>query len=602
MSSFILVGNPNCGKSLLFNKLTGLSARVSNYPGITVDIKKGRSKELFHAELIDLPGVYSLDAFGPDEEVAIDQLKKLVATEDNSVLIGLIDATRFDRSLPLAKQLIKLAKDFQRPLLFVMTMVDELAHDDPFTQFHEWKKALDNSALQVVSSKTNAGIAELKERLNSIQNKSKKIHSDQNDFFWPSDSAASKKLPWIIGAQSRLDKLVFHKWWGGLLFFATMLFLFQSIFTWANPFMDIIEMALSWASETIAPYLENQALNSFVQDALIGGIGSFLIFVPQIFILFFLISLLEDSGYLARAAVICHRPLRAVGLTGKSFVPLLSGMACAIPAIMASRAIDSPWRRRLTMIVIPLLTCSARLPVYALLVAVLIPDQSLGGFIGWRGLAFFGLYLFGIVCAGLLSFLLDRFRPASANDNDVPFLLELPPYRIPHLSTLLKDSLRQSWSFVRGAGPAIFLTTVAIWLLGNFPENGQLEQSYLADLGRWLEPVFKPMGLDWIYGVAILTSFLAREVFIGSLGALYGMANLGDEAGPLIDRVSEGGLSFAAGIALLIFYALALQCISTVAVLKKEMGTWATPMVLLLCYNLFAYVASVGVYQILALL
>src|SRR5574343_485150 len=304
----------------------------------------------------------------------------------------------------------------------------------------------------------------------------------------------------------------------------------------------------------------------FTRDALFGGFGAFLVFVPQIMVLTLIIGLLEDSGYLARAALICHRPLSYFGLSGRSFVPFLSAHACAIPAIMAARTIESPRKRLITMMTIPLMSCSARLPVYGLLIAVLVPDVSyLGGLVNLQGVVFFGLYMFGIVTALVVSALLAQSKTIGEQQQDMPFILELPSYRLPHWKPLARRVLQSCKAFIYRAGPVIFAVSVVLWALGYFPQGSNLEHSYLGMIGHWIDPVFEPLGLDWRYGVAILMSFLAREVFVGALGTLFGIDGADEHVGDLATQIQNDGLALGAGIGLLLFYVIALQCVATVA-------------------------------------
>jgi ferrous iron transport protein B len=382
-----------------------------------------------------------------------------------------------------------------------------------------------------------------------------------------------------------------------------MYLLFQSIFSWSAPAMDAVEAAIAWAAGQVVPLLEgHQVLSDFTADALFSGIGAFLVFVPQIFVLTFIIGLLEDSGYMARAALICHRPLRVFGLTGKSFIPMLSGVACAIPGIYAARSIDSPRKRLLTYLAIPLMPCSARLPVYSLLIAAFIPaGTALGGLVGWQGLAMFGIYLFGLLCGLLVTGLVSRV--SEDHFTDLPFVLELPPYRVPGLQPLLRNSWNRARHFVTKAGKIILAVTVIVWFLGYFPNLGaDLGASWLGQLGRITEPVFAPLGLDWRYGVAILTSFLAREVFVGTLGTMFGIESAGDNMVPLVEQIQASGLGIASGLALLVFFAIALQCVSTLAILVKESGSRLLAVKMFAAYFLFAYIAALMVYHLTLLL
>ena len=389
---------------------------------------------------------------------------------------------------------------------------------------------------------------------------------------------------------------------GGVSFFAIMYLLFQSIFTWSAPAMDAIESLLAATADIVVPMVGIPMAQDFISDALFGGIGAFLVFVPQIFVLTFVIGLLEDSGYMARAALICHKPLRLFGLTGKSFIPMLSGVACAIPGIYAARAIDSPKKRLLTYMAIPLMPCSARLPVYTLLIAAFIPaGTAFGGLVGWQGLAMFGIYFFGMLCALLVTGLISR--TSKDHYTDLPFVLELPPYRVPGLVPLLRNSWSRSKHFVTKAGKIIFTVRVVTWVVGYFPNYGtDLGASWLGYLGRVVEPLFAPLGLDWRYAVAILTSFLAREVFVGTLGTIFGIEAADDNITPLVQHIQSSDLHIGSGLALLVFFAIALQCVSTVAILSKESGSGALALKMFVGYLLLAYAAALAMYHLAAVL
>jgi ferrous iron transport protein B len=402
----------------------------------------------------------------------------------------------------------------------------------------------------------------------------------------------------LVRTQTRLDSFFLHSFTGGISFFFIMYLLFQSIFTWAAPVMDAVEFVLGSMADVVVPMIGNQLARDFTSDALFGGIGAFLVFVPQIFVLTFIIGLLEDSGYMARAALICHKPLRLFGLTGKSFIPMLSGVACAIPAIYAARAIDSPRKRLLTYMAIPLMPCSARLPVYTLLIAAFIHSgTALGGLVGWQGLAMFSIYFFGMVCGLLVTAVVSRF--SEDHYTDMPFVLELPPYRVPGLQPLLRNAWNRAKHFVTKAGKIIFTVTLVVWILGYFPNYGtDLGSSWLGHIGRVIEPLFAPLGLDWRYGVAIFTSFLAREVFVGTLGTIFGIEGADENMVPLVDYIQSSGMNIGSGLALLVFFAIALQCVSTLAILAKEAESTSLAVKMFAGYFLFAYAAAYAVYQL----
>ena len=407
----------------------------------------------------------------------------------------------------------------------------------------------------------------------------------------------------VLKNQNRIDNFMLNNWTGGLIFIAVMFVLFQSIFTLATPLMDGVESFIETLAGGVGAVTAEGVVHDFINDAIFGGFGSFLVFVPQIMVLTLIIGLLEDSGYLARAALMCHRPLSFFGLSGRSFIPYLSGHACAIPAIMAARTIESPHKRLITMLTIPLMSCSARLPVYALLVAVLVPaNETFLGIFNMQGAAFFGLYFFGIFMALVVSQILNRFLPRDLEKTDMPFILELPTYRLPHWKPLFQRVLNSGIMFIKRAGPIIFMVSVGIWILGYFPLNSTLQDSWLGQIGHFIEPVFAPMGLDWRYGVAILMSFLAREVFVGALGTLFGLEGADEDVAGLAERVQADGMTTEAGLGLMLFYVVALQCVATVAMLKGESGSSKLSWGLYVAYGLLAYAIAVAVNQIGGLL
>lgn len=608
MSKVLLMGSPNSGKSLLFNRLTGLHHKVANFPGITVDISMGRFQALPDLELVDFPGTYSLQAISADEVVAVQQFEKALVDPDVSRVLCLIDATRLEKSLYFTLQVIRECHRHGKPVMVLANMIDVL---------DSHKLTLDVAALAVavqapvlpVSARSGKGLEELIAQL--------QVDEPAGGVARAGDSGASDeelrkrahKLAQQFGArddilirnQTRLDNFFLNSWTGGVAFFLIMYVLFQSIFTWAAPLMDAVESVLAAAADLVVPAIGNSTARDFTADALFSGIGAFLVFVPQIFVLTFVIGLLEDSGYMARAALICHKPLRLFGLTGKSFVPMLSGVACAIPAIYAARAIDSPRKRLLTYMAIPLMPCSARLPVYTLLIAAFIPaGTALGGLVGWQGMAMFVIYFFGMLCGLLVTALVSRITPD--HYHDLPFVLELPPYRVPGMKPLLRTCWNRSKHFVTKAGKVIFAVTVVVWFLGYFPNHGtDLGASWLGAMGQFIEPLFAPLGLDWRYGVAILSSFLAREVFVGTLGTIFGIESAEEHMAPLVQQIQNSDLALGSGIALLVFFAIALQCVSTLAILAREAGSGSLAVKMFAGYFLFAYVAALLVYHLASL-
>jgi ferrous iron transport protein B len=406
----------------------------------------------------------------------------------------------------------------------------------------------------------------------------------------------------LVRRQAKLDSWLLGTFSGGVAFVMIMTLFFQAIFTWAAPLMDGVESIVIAMGSLIASVLPDGVLADFVNDAIFGGLGAFLVFAPLVFILTMIVGALEDSGYLARAALICHRPLSFFGLSGKSFVPLLSGVACAIPAIYAARTMSSRQERLLTYVAIPLMPCSARLPVYALLIAILIPDETvLGGIIGWQGLAMSGIYFFGIMTALIVAAVVSRMGDTATSSQ--AFILELPAYRMPALKPIMSKSLDRVVHFIRKAGSVIFVVTVVVWFLGYFPNGGEdLSSSWLAALGRFIEPVFSPLGLDWRYGVAIIASFLAREVFVGTLGTIFGIESADEDPASLADQIAASGLTAASGVALVVFFTIALQCVSTVALLAREAKSARFAVQLLLGYLVLAWLVAWLVYSLASLL
>lgn len=603
-SQILLLGKPNCGKSLLFNKLTGMQQHVANFPGVTVEVRSGR---VDNWTLMDFPGVYSLNPLTRDEQVAVAKLKETIQKPSMSGMICLLDATRLERSLLLGLQVQRAASRHQKPLLFGLTMVDELRRIKQDIDVAKFAEEIGSPVIPV-SGKTGEGITQLKEAVAAMQQNPAgyipTLYGEEDDkaLHRRSQMLGRKygpKADIILKNQNRLDEFFLSSWIGGLAFVLIMMFLFQAIFTWSSPLMDFVENGIGAMGAWVASAVPPGIMADFIKDAIFGGFGSFLTFVPQIFILTFIIGILEDTGYLARAAIICHRPLSLFGLSGKSFVPMLSGHACAIPAIFAARTIESPKRRLLTILAVPLMSCSARLPVYSLLITALIPPITFAGILGLQGLAFFALYAFGILTALVVTSLLAK--TSFKNESDAPFIIELPPYRMPSWRPLVRRSLDTSTTFVTKAGGVIFTVAVTVWVLGYFPGGeGQLESSWLAQMGRWIEPVFTPIGLDWKFGVAVLASFVAREVFVGTLGTLFGIATAEEQSVDLAAKLQQSGLSMASGIALLAFYAIALQCGSTLAVMRRETGKSSIPMMAFIGYGLIGYVAAWILYQIFA--
>ena len=606
MQRILMVGKPNCGKSLLFNQLTGLRQKVANYPGITVEITRGKCDQF---ELVDLPGAYSLNGLTRDEVIAVEEIKRSVADDDTSMVLVVLDATRLAQSLVMGLQVQRLAFEHNKPVMFALNFIDEVKRVGETIDTDGLSKALGSPVL-ALSARSLDGLHEFKQSLLGMAGEPERYATTNGT---PHAEAADRSQELardfgiqhdiVLKNQNRIDNFMLNNWTGGLIFIAVMFVLFQSIFTLATPLMDGVESFIETLAGGVGAVTAEGVVHDFINDAIFGGFGSFLVFVPQIMVLTLIIGLLEDSGYLARAALMCHRPLSFFGLSGRSFIPYLSGHACAIPAIMAARTIESPHKRLITMLTIPLMSCSARLPVYALLVAVLVPaNETFLGIFNMQGAAFFGLYFFGIFMALVVSQILNRFLPGDLEKTDMPFILELPTYRLPHWKPLFQRVLNSGIMFIKRAGPIIFMVSVGIWILGYFPLNSTLQDSWLGQIGHFIEPVFAPMGLDWRYGVAILMSFLAREVFVGALGTLFGLEGADEDVAGLAERVQADGMTTEAGLGLMLFYVVALQCVATVAMLKGESGSSKLSWGLYVAYGLLAYAIAVAVNQIGGLL
>ena len=608
MKQVLLLGSPNSGKSSLFNRLTGLSQRVANYPGITVDVASGPMVSLPGTELVDFPGTYSLEPISGEEAIAVSFLNEALADNKVSHVLCVADATRLEKCMHFILQVIRECQHHQKPVTVLANMCDVIKDNQL-----EFDAAGLAAALGVpvipVSARESWGfeplIDGLKDTAAPQTTVSRNWRETPNEILRGSAQQLAKKFSpkgdVLIHSQLRLDRFFLSSALGGLAFFFIMFLFFQSIFTWSAPVMDAVESLVSKLGQVVVPLIPNKMMADFVADALFGGVGAFLVFVPQIFVLTLVIGIMEDSGYLARAALICHRPLRVFGLTGKSFIPLLSGVACAIPAIYAARSVDSPRQRMMTYLAIPLMPCSARLPVYALLIATFIPsDTVLLGLVGWQGLALFAIYFFGMLVALLVTGFVSK--ASQSQQAEQPFLLELPPYRLPTAKPLLRNAWNRCQQFVTQAGKIIVAVTVVVWVLGYFPNGGaDLGQSWLGALGHFVEPVFSPLGLDWRYGIAILTSFLAREVFVGTLGTIFGIEGSEENMLPLVDHIQASGLPLGSGIALLVFFAVALQCVSTVVILARE-GSTRLALSMLVSYLVGAYVLSLLVFQLVGIM
>lgn len=597
-----LCGPPNVGKSTLFNQLTGLRQKVANYPGVTVEKKIGgmklRSGE--EIDLIDLPGTCSLDAQSEDERIAVEVLKgENEAVPKPAAAILILDATNLARQLSFAPGIL----DLGIPTLVVLNMTDELASRGGVVAA-EAVAAEIGAPTAAVSARHGGGVDDVRAFIESAAAPPKPVQLPVLQ-----DVPAVRKWAGGVAQRSgygapgppqwsrRLDRVFLHPLAGPLVFLAVVVAVFQSIFTLAVPLMDAVDAAVAASGAWLGAALPDTVFKGLLLDGVWGGVGSVVVFLPQILILFLFIGILEDSGYLARAAVIADRSMRLVGLQGKSFIPLLSAYACAVPAIMAVRTIENKRDRMATLLVAPLMTCSARLPVYALLIAAFVPERPLlGPLLGTRAAVLLGLYAAGFLAAAATAWLLKSTILRSVS---TPFMLELPPYRLPTLRSLAYRLLDRSKIFLRRAGTVILATTIVLWVLAGLPlENGEppeIADSYAGAIGKTIEPLIEPLGFNWKIGIGLITSLAAREVIIGTLGTIYGME--ADEDSVALQDALRSELSFGASIALLMFFAFALQCMSTVAVVRRETGSWKWPAAQFLYMGLLAYGAAWVAYR-----
>ena len=601
-----LIGPPNSGKTTLFNRLTGLRQKVANYPGVTVEKYVGQVQcdSERNVELVDLPGVHGFSARTLDERVTRDVLEGQVEdlpAPDAVVLI--VDCTRLESQLMLVEPVLKL----EIPTLLVLNMWDEL--EERGGSLNELELA-DLLGVEVVKSnaRVGLGVERVKEFLSQVEvresglplpeqvlsNVPRGVPLPMIDAFTARRRHLDKVVdrasfvsPGPAQSTNALDSVFLHRIWGPLVFLAVVVIVFQSIFTWAVPLMDGVDLLITASGEWLASRLSDGWLRSLVIDGVWAGVGSVVIFLPQILILFLFLGILEDSGYMARAAVIADRVMYKVGLQGRAFLPLLSGYACAIPAILAARTVEDERDRLATIFITPFMTCSARLPVYALLIAAFIPEgRLLGPFLGYRAAVLLGLYGLGIAAAVVTAFLLKRTllraQPGS-------FVMDLPSYRLPSARSIGLRLLDRSKIFLRRAGSIIFAVTIVLWVLTQFPRTDAgpplIEDSALGQIGQTIEPAIEPLGFDWRIGVGLVTSLAAREVIVGTLGTIYGVEDATDDSITLQETLRRD-LTLPAAIGLLVFFAFALQCMSTVAVMRRETGGWKWP-ILQFSYMLF---------------
>jgi ferrous iron transport protein B len=606
-----LVGNPNCGKTALFNALTGSRQKVANYPGVTVEKKvgplvtpAGRS-----IQVVDLPGTYSLRARSPDEEITRDVVLGRLQSEvvpDLIVCVG--DASNLRLALRLALEL----KRVGRPVMLSLNMMDIARKRGIEIDVERLSRELGVPVVESVAVRrggTDALLAGIDRRLDE------QLKARESDWQPPDAGAlrvgqreADRLLAAVVNGPgqrdtltARVDAVLLQPVVGLVVLLALLFVMFQAVFAWARPLMDAIQEGFAWLGTLVEASVLPELLKSFFKDGLISGVGSVIVFLPQIVILFFFILVLEDLGYMARAAFLMDRIMGGAGLHGRAFIPLLSSFACAIPGIMSTRVIDNRRDRLTTILVAPLMTCSARIPVYTLIIGAFIPDREVWGFVGLQGLVMFGLYTTGIVGALAVSFVVKRLIWRDAPGE--PFMLELPDYKMPRARSLALGLWTRAIIFLKRAGTTILSMMVLIWLLASFPQPPEgatepaIAYSLAAMIGSAIQPITAPLGFNWQINVALIPGMAAREVAVGALGTIYAIGG-GEGAAEKIGQAIAGQWSLGTALALLAWYVFAPQCASTLAVIRRETGGW-TWMWITFAYMLaLAYVAALATYQI----
>ena len=603
-----LVGPPNCGKSTLFNRLTGMRQKVANYPGVTVEHHSGKMKGIGRNDLtlIDLPGIYTLATYSEDARVAVDVLTgKMPGVPKPDCILLILDVTHLNRQLMLAAPVFSMGL----PTLVLLNMADQLeargGKIDPLGLAREL-----GHPVALISAAQGKGLDAIPEFLLRA---SLKLDSGLRPVQLPVLQSAASCRSWATQVTGRtryqtpaaslwtrrLDSLLLHRIFGPIFFLAVVVAVFQVVFTLGQPLSDGMGTVLTNAGARAALLLPDNWLRVMLRDGLWNGVQSVLVFLPQILLLFLFIGVLEDSGYLARAALIADRVMRSIGLNGKAFIPLLSAYACAVPAIMATRTIENKRERVATILIAPFMTCSARLPIYTLIIAAFIPDHRfLGGVLGLRALTMLGLYGIGFLAALLTAKMLNSSVMKASH---APFILELPQYRWPTFKSLGFRLYDRGKLFLQKAGTVILGVTFLVWVFSVLPIHGgqfsDLSQSIIAHLGRAIEPVLRPLGFNWKIGVGLLSSVVAREVIVGTLGTLYGVDPATHALG--LQAALRHDLALGGAIALVVFFAFAMQCTSTLIVVRRETNSWKLPALQFAYMTTVAYVAALLANQLI---
>ncbi|MEP6849834.1 MAG: ferrous iron transport protein B [Acidobacteriota bacterium] len=615
-----LAGNPNAGKTTLFNSLTGLKQKVANYPGVTVERKQGAWKlENGKANLIDLPGLYSLDATSMDEQIARDVITgEQAGVPKPDAIIAVVDATNLERNLYLVTQIF----EFGIPVVIALTMIDAFEkqkHEIDLDKLSELLK----TPVVAINAKTGRGKTQLLKSVGEVLDKPPTVpfemngnaEDGQNAKIFARYNFISEVVQEAVKHNDRkehrvsekIDRVLTHKVFGLVILVAVLLLVFQTIFSWASLPMDLLDKGFGALGDLVRTEMPPGILVDLLVDGVIAGVGGVLVFLPQILLLFLFISILEDTGYLARAAFLLDKLMSRVGLHGKAFLPLMSSFACAIPGIMATRTIESRRDRFATIMIAPLMSCSARLPVYTLMIAAFFAGRKVFGFISLGAVLMLAMYALGIIVAVIVAFVLKR---TILKAPPPPFVMELPPYRLPNIRTVVQNMFTRGWLFVKRAGTVILAISIILWVLTYFPrtavqtteapaangevsvetrqpdispESEQLRNSFAGKLGHVIEPVIRPLGFDWKIGVALIASFAAREVLVSTLSIIYNVGKDQDaQSETLISAIREaksddGAVTWTplTAVTLMVFFVLAMQCMSTMAIVRRETNSWA---------------------------
>lgn len=620
-SQVFIAGNPNSGKTTLFNLLTGLRHKTANYPGVTVESKAGKikllneNKEFVYIECSDLPGIYGMEPASKDEEVAVEAFHKALTYKEQALLLYVIDSTNFPRSLPLLLRL----KSMGFKIAVLLNMYDLAQNKGYSIDDKELSRILHMPVLK--SDKRGIAIAkDVKDIIGQYGNIDFNSDGEQEEI-QVSDIVkqcySQPKINWATYIQSA-DKILLHPIFGPLIFFVVMALVFQSIFSWAALPMDMIENLMAFAGSILYDILPPGILRELLVKGVLTGISGVLVFIPQIAFLFFFIAIMEESGYLARISFLFDRIMHKFGLNGRSTIALIGGAACAVPSILSARTISNKKERLITIFVTPFISCSARLPVYAVLIGFVVPDKS-WYFFNLQGLVLLFLYFLGIFAAFLTAFILHIFIKSEEKSF---LILEMPFYKRPSVSQIIRTVWTKVYSFVSNAGKIILAISIVLWFLASYgpgdkmqsinlayekleqtEENAarmqaeKLENSYAGMMGKYIEPLMTPLGFDWKIGVALITSFAAREVFVGTMSTLYSVGS--EDEKKLSEKLAlqkraDGSPMYTPGVsmALLLFYVFALQCMSTMAVVKKETESWKIPLIQFIFMGTLAYLSA----------